>query len=584
MLLGTFPPAPCPRPHREQGLVVLARGRLANRVDLARDLEAGPGRSDEELLETAYLHWGNAAPQRLHGEWVLAAWHPGKQELFLSRDPSGFLPLFYCATGNAFAFASDLEDLLDLVPREMDELYLAQFLAMAWGFQGERTPHRHIRRLPPAHSLTVTPQKLKIDRYWRLEDTPEIRLASREAYAEGLREVLMEAVRSRVLPLPATGLEPMAATLSGGLDSSTVAALAAACLKEGGRRLPAFTSAPAYDPAAFLNGQVGDEFPLAKATADYAGNIDLYPVRAQDISPIHAIREMLEIVGEPIHGAGNAYWTLELHRQAQERGCTSLLTGAMGNGSISWVGRLASHPGSVQRQVLGFRAWAAGRTRGLLRSAAPASWLAARWRRALIRSDYFRSCGIDPGFAQRIDLLDRWMEDPLNAPAASPRQQRMNWLMPGRSIVGTTMTTIGAHFGLEILDPTADARVQAFTVSVPDTIYLDVATRQNRWLIREAMRDRLPDSVRLDRRRGRQAADLALRLRAVAGEVEAAIREVSEGPGGAYLDLPGLRASWDTVRLEDSNQAFFQAGIVLCRAIMAGLWVNRFHSRRSLPA
>jgi asparagine synthase (glutamine-hydrolysing) len=122
--------------------------------------------------------------------------------------------------------------------------------------------------------------------------------------------------------------------------------------------------------------------------------------------------------------------------------------------------------------------------------------------------------------------------------------------------------------------------VLAFTLSVPDAIFIDPASGQDRWLIREAMLGRLPDEVRLNRRRGRQAGDLIPRLRACAHEVDAALDELDRGPAAAFVDVPHMRRVWELIRLHDTPAAFRLATTVLTRGIMAGLFVNEFFGYR----
>jgi len=90
------------------------------------------------------------------------------------------------------------------------------------------------------------------------------------------------------------------------------------------------------------------------------------------------------------------------------------------------------------------------------------------------------------------------------------------------------------------------------------------------------MKGRLPDSVRLNRRRGRQAGDLVPRLRASADEVESALSEIAEGPAAEYLDVDRMREVWAGIRTEDTPQSFRLAISVLTRGIMAGLFINGF--------
>lgn len=144
-------------------------------------------------------------------------------------------------------------------------------------------------------------------------------------------------------------------------------------------------------------------------------------------------------------------------------------------------------------------------------------------------------------------------------------------------MVGATWAEIGAHYGMEVCDPTADVRVLAFSLSVPDHIFIDPKSGLDRWLIREAMKGRLPDDVRLNRRRGRQAGDLVPRLRACADEVEEALDELASGPAVEYVNVPYMREIWSMVRTDDTPQAFNKSMTILTRGIMAGLWVNGFY-------
>ena len=154
---------------------------MDNRAELiARMSGAGLAHtlSDAALLRQAYREWGEACVERIYGDWAFAAWHPVERKLFLARDHFGNTALYYYADERVFAFASDRQALLalNLAPITLDELYLAQVLISWSAYHGERTIHTPIKRLPPAHTLTVTPDRLKVRQYWFLERTPELRL------------------------------------------------------------------------------------------------------------------------------------------------------------------------------------------------------------------------------------------------------------------------------------------------------------------------------------------------------------------------------------------------------------------------
>ncbi|TRZ84074.1 asparagine synthetase B [bacterium] len=578
----------------QRGFVFTAVGRVDNRDELPADLRLliddrqstiGNNKSaitDGDLLFLAYRNWGEDGVKRIYGDWAFAAYHPAERKLFLARDHFGNTSLYYYADARVFAFASERRALLalNLAPMPMDELYLAQVLISWPAYHGERTILTPLKRLPPAHTLTVTPERLDVRQYWFLEHTPELSLKRREDYVDAFREVFDEAVRARLRTFTAknvAGAGGVAVTLSGGLDSGAVTATAAGFLRSKGQRLTAFTSVPLSDTGIYVGKRFGDELPFAQATARFAGNVDLQTISAASITPIQAIRRMLEIHHEPAHAAGNFFWILELEEAAQMLGCRALLTGQVGNAGISWTGDVFSQSFAFQLRRFGWGKWA----KEMAKRCAPIALLNAYRRARRSKGEWCKSSAIRPDFALRLNVLERRLDDPDEQPPRAPHAQRFQFLQPGRSFGGALHAQMGAAHGLEIRDPTADARVLAFTFSVPDPIFMDPATGLDRWLIRTAMKDRLPDAVRLNRNRGRQAGDLVPRLRACASEVETALDELARGAAVEYVDVPYMREVWQMIRTQDTPEAFHKSVTVLTRGIMAGLFVNQWTTGKS---
>jgi asparagine synthase (glutamine-hydrolysing) len=549
------------------GFAFTAAGRLDNRTALIAELgllEAGRGLGDGGVMMAAYRRWGENTPGRLLGDWSFAAWHPAQRRLFVARDQMGRTALYYHCNRETVAFCCSQRALLALgmTPIVLDELYLAQYLISWPRYQGHRTATSAAGRLPPAHTVTVTERAVRTSCYWRLEDQAVVRLPARSDYVTVLRQTFDDAVRSR---LRATG--PLGMMLSGGLDSSAVAATAAEQLRACGERLTAFTSVP-IGPARDDSRVFGDELPLVRTMAQAAGNIDVVPVSASGVSPIDGIRWALEVYGAPIHAASNMFWVLELQRQARAAGCRVLLDGARGNGGISWGGDPLSARLVGQLRTLGIRRWTARRVRRALPEVA---WRQLSRRR--VNPEWYRGSAIHPEFAQRLQLGQRRLEDPGTRPRA-PRDHRLAILKPGRTIVGSTSAELGGWFGIDSRDPTADARVLAFTMSVPDGIFRSPEDGSSGWLIREAMRGRVPEQVRLNRRKGLQAADLVNRLRACSEDVNAALEELRAGPAVAYVDVDHMANAWRAIQREDSIETHRLAVSVLTRGIMGGLFAN----------
>ncbi|MBI2299900.1 MAG: asparagine synthetase B [Armatimonadetes bacterium] len=565
---GTGMQPALPHLDTDAGRAFVAAGRLDNRPELAAELRLQGSRpSDHELMRLAWLRWGEDCPLHLHGDWSLAAWRRDERRLFVARDRLGITSLYYRAGAGVFAFASSRAALLalDLGPLTLDELFVAQVLVTWPSGAGERTPYHELRRLPPAHCLTVTPDRLEVRRYWRLEDTPEQKLSRREDYVAGFREVFDRAVADRLAD------DGNGVTLSGGLDSSSVTVTAAKILAERGQRLTAFTSVPVYDTRPFVGARFGDELPFARATVRHAGNVDHVAVDAAGSCPIQAIRRQLAESLEPGHAAGNYYWMQAVSDAARERGCRVLLTGQLGNAGISWTGDPHREPLFAVLRRSGWRRAVGERVKRALPPTLARAWLR---RGQLRRKEVFDTSAVHPELARRLDLLERLLADPEVLPARSALAMRLRILRPADTVVGDRHAESAAAAGVPRADPTADARVLEYCLAVPDHIFRERETGLDRWLIRAAMAGRLPDEVRLNRNRGRQAGDLVPRLRDSAAAVEAALDEIEAGRGAEFVSLPRMRRAWEMIRTADTPRAFALAITVLTRGIMAGLFCN----------
>ena len=130
---------------------------------------------------------------------------------------------------------------------------------------------------------------------------------------------------------------------------------------------------------------------------------------------------------------------------------------------------------------------------------------------------------------------------------------------------------------MEVRDPTLDKRVLMYTISVPDRFFTG-PDGQDRWLIRSAMAGRLPNAVRLNRQRGRQAADLGQRLCEVGAAVDQALDQVAQSEAANYLDLPKMRAVWQAIQAERSLATTQKAVTILLRGLNAGLFFLKTQS------
>jgi asparagine synthase (glutamine-hydrolysing) len=223
---------------------VVFNGEIYNHAELRRDLEKCghfflSDHSDTEVLIHGYRQWGPSFVERLNGMWALALYDRQDNRLLLSRDRFGKKPLYYTASSDLFAFASELTALLQHrhVKKSLSPLSLKKYFA--YGYIPE--PHslyERILKLPSGSNLMIdlSTLRLQIRKYWqfRIEPFERIPKNAEEAWGEQIRELLGRAVRRRLV-----ADVPVGVFLSGGIDSSTVTALAAEA--QGADRLKTFS-------------------------------------------------------------------------------------------------------------------------------------------------------------------------------------------------------------------------------------------------------------------------------------------------------------------------------------------------------
>jgi asparagine synthase (glutamine-hydrolysing) len=216
--------------------------------------------TDEELLLRAWATWGEAALEKLLGDFSFALWDRAEQVLWCARDFVGARPFFYAAFPGGVAFSNTLQCVREVreIGDDVDEIFIADMLLRGTSSVGARTVWRDIRRLKPGYRLRVTERGVDTKRFLTLPIEKPLELRDPGEYLEAHCELLQRAVADR-LPDGKTSFY-----LSGGLDSAAVCAMAAKIVgpQETARRFRAFTFS--------LSAVVGDEeAKYARETAEF---------------------------------------------------------------------------------------------------------------------------------------------------------------------------------------------------------------------------------------------------------------------------------------------------------------------------
>jgi asparagine synthase (glutamine-hydrolysing) len=540
----------------EPAALLLSEGRIHDRSGLLEELDLhDPSVSNASLLLHAWLRFQEDFPNHVAGEYCFALWEAHKRRLILGSDPLGRQALFYWQSGGCFRFASEIGGLLACpeVPTTLDDTQVAHWLTRHSDSDDE-TLYKSIRRVPAGHLLLLEDGKLRLRCYWRPEDLPTLREADPRGYAEGLLFHLEQAVRCRVETGGAIGSH-----LSGGLDSSTVTTLSAEILAGQGRASTAFTAVPASPLTSELDDHhFGDERYHAARVVERHSNLTHVHIPNNATPFFDALDYFSSAHFDPIPNAANAPWIVGIFAEAQRRGIQTLLSGSVGNLTASYNGRYALSELLAHGRLFAWirmvrdRQRLGASIRGSLSQSlgnGPAQlWFRRavhdrlltplrRWRgiesRELdlyavspIHPDFFRSSGL-PAQLERHSFLQ----------PSSSRLFRLQMLKRGQGSAASTAAK--RCFGLELTDPMADRRLVEYCISLPEEAFCQGGMPRS--LIRDAMKGKLPDKVRLEQRTGLQAADVATLIAANREGITAEVRLMQASElANRYLDMPAL--------------------------------------------
>ncbi len=571
-------------------LTLVSTTRVDNREELLDALEIPRPHWDEttdpELCLRAYARWGEECAGHILGDWAFAVWDRRHQKLFLARDQHGVPGLFYYENDRLFGFASSVRGLLALqeIDSRPNEGWLAQSLVSRPKFSDE-TAFQDIRILHGANQITVTRDAIRKRRYYFLEDCPEIRLSSDAEYIEAFRDLFTETVRCRL-----RCLRPSAISLSGGLDSASIAVVASRLIAP--EHLQAFTSIPIHNTEGLLpGGRHADEKPFVEATAQKAGNIDVTYLRGDNGSPLAACVQASHLADEPLPAA-NFLWILDLQRQAAERGIGVILTGFGGNASISWYGQTTVFDTGnccrPWRLLHDFRAWRLPRglsvTRALRTQLAGALLSPESLHRISQRRNNvfnpFPGSPVNPGLIARFrlrEIVEAEFQPPRWTSRSNTRAGRCDVLRPG-GYSSPARSLVASGWRLENADPALDRRILEFCLGIPDRLY--ASRGQRRLLIRRTMQGYLPPLVLDNPSRELQSADLGHRLRQTLPELEDSLRQAEKSPiCRHYLNMPKIRNTFEEFASDRPlNAALNQAvrGVLFKGLVFGEFLLRRF--------
>jgi asparagine synthase (glutamine-hydrolysing) len=502
-ILDLSPAGAQPMENSRRTSIVVFNGEIYNHEELRRELAAGgarfTGRSDTEVLLAAYDAWGERCVARLRGMFAFAIYDQTQRVLFLARDRAGEKPLYWAEHRGGLVFASELKALMadSEFPRRLSPEGLASYLSFGY-VPDDKCILAGVHKLPPAHCLSwpLDGGVPKINRYWDIPPARPDETSSADELTDELQHLLTAAVEEQLV-----ADVPLAVLLSGGVDSSVVAAIAS---RVSDHKVRTFTVTLPNHPRL-------DESRYAKCVAQYLGthHVEL-PL---DQSSADLVQKLAVQFDEPI--ADSSMIPTYLLAKTVSQHCKVVVGG---DGGDELFGGYLSYQAALQREQLrariprSVRSLIAATARGLLPNG-------AKGRNALMALRGTTADGIAQSAvwtdAADYSRISPWLSR--RSQTYSPVLWRRSLVEESRGLPGAAMAADFRSYlpedilvkvdraamlcSLEVRAPFLDKRVIEFAYErIPSSLQ---ATRQQRKILLKRLAKRLlPPDLDVERKQG----------------------------------------------------------------------------------
>ncbi len=583
------------QPMASESADIVFNGEIFNHVELRDELKRRGHRfrteSDTEVILRLYEERGEGCLDALNGDFAFALWDRRRRRLLLARDRMGVRPLYYARVGRGLVFGSEVKALLPFpgLRAEPDPIGLDQIFSL-WANIGPRTPFRDIFELPPGHLLVASGDGIAVRPWWRL-DFPDA--GDRDAHdrrdpaavAEHLRALLADATRIRL-----RADVPVAAYLSGGLDSSAVTALAQRIVGAGLQTFSVTFEGAEFDESAHQQAMVaalGTRHRSVPVTAATIGRLFPHlvahaerPVLRTAPAPMLALSGLVRDSGIKVvltgEGADEVFAGYDLFREAKLRRFCGRQPGSTRRALLlrrlyPYLPGLQAQPQAYLQAFFGIGA----DPHDPVFSHLPRFQATARARTFFSEELREAVAGYDPVDELRGSLPERFARW---HPLAQAQYVETVHLMPGY-ILSSQGDRAAMANAVEGRFPFLDHRIVEFATRLPPELKLRGLREKH--ILREAVRDLVPATINDRPKQPYRAPD----------------SEPFLGPGApAWVDEILSGAPARACRLFDADAVARLAakgrrrgglgtgeGMALVGIVSARLWANRFIETRDRP-
>ncbi|OOM09344.1 asparagine synthase-related protein [Clostridium saccharobutylicum] len=562
---------------KDKGLIITADASIYNKKELCCLLNIEYDKemsiTDSQIILLSYEKWNEECPKYLVGDFAFVIYDEKEEKLLCVKDHMGSRSLYYSYENNIFSFSTIIEPLKN--NKKLNQRWICDFLALksvVHQFEPEETIYNNIYQVLPATAIIIKDNKLTKYKYWNpLINNKGLKLKSDNDYIEEFKKVFFEAVNSRI-----DSDKEISIMLSGGLDSTSVACVAASILKNKREKLISYTSIPmdGYNDDT-SKYRFADESEYVNSLKDTIDNLEINYCKSENKDSVSDIKKFTKILEQPYKTFQNIFWVNEIMQKVEKRNSKVLLTGQYGNFSISYgdflvhiktlLGR--GHLCKVVKEVSEcsklYNQSPITTSKYIIRAFREYK----NTRKSLSIQDKYENSPL------KMELISKWNIDTriekskyglINLKCKNIKELRQYFLDPVMlTQIGNIESKMSLAHGIVQRDPTKDKRVVEFCLSLP--IGQFVRNGQERLLIKRAMKGILPDKIRLNSfTKGLQSADWIQRLlpkqKYICDKLEEVIKDEESRK---YLDIEKLKKQLEHLKVNSIDNNIIDMRIII---------------------
>ncbi len=486
-------------------IVVTADAILDNREEMADFIGTGDFCPDGELIARAYLKEGIQSVKRFRGIFSFAIYDFDLKKLYLATDQMSTRCLYYYAGSSELIFSTLISPILNICPDiTIDELYIKDFLlapGLAPNIVPGDTPYNGVKQLRPGTYIEYDGKNITEVRYYDISKTADkYKCFSPSEYGQKFLELYEQCVEDAIDIEGNVGI-----AMSSGFDSGSVGALAARQLNSLGKKLYSYTYVPFMD--APQNGQDYYVYDEKEDVLEYARMYDnIVPkfLNTNGKNSIDPIVEEIDIMEIPFKAYVNLPSLCEIYENARKDGCREVLSGQSGNMTVSY-GYIDNILFDIyeQKKYIKFLIWLKKYCKlsgekfstSLKQCIRYYKYMEDEYKKTpeYTKDNQFVTDDIYNGYPLNERFEKGGQNRIVNGPMTSQRFKEFIFREPFLVYIGALETKMSLRYGVLLRDPTKDIRMMEFCFHLPYELF--AYQGKTRWLIRENMKNLMPDKV-----------------------------------------------------------------------------------------